>query len=413
MLKKALLLLFVFILMPGISNAEIKTYIHTVKQSFGGSQSPDDARIGAIAKAKREVLEKAGTYLESLTIVRENVVEKDEILALAAGVLKAEIVSQKNFSTEATFGIVVKAKVDVDTSILEERIKKLLQDRSLLEKYKENQKHEKKLLTRIKELERENQKLKTLPAKEQKQKKEILKKQFREATQGLTASKLVDKALGLWKNGKYTDTDKALEYLNKAISLDSNYANAYGNRGLAWADKGNYDHAISDYNKVIELNPGLANAYYNRGNAWADKGNHDRAISDFSKALELNPGYAWAYNNRGNAWAIKGNYDRAMSDYNKAIELNPGDADTYYNRGIAWGKKGNYDRAISDYNKAIELNPGYALAYYNSAITYEKLGQSRKAAGDYNNYLKINGNKDGDADQVRQKIRNLGYTPKY
>ncbi|MBU4462359.1 MAG: tetratricopeptide repeat protein [Proteobacteria bacterium] len=265
MLRKACLLLFVFILIPCISHAEIITYIHTVKQSFGGSQSPDDARVGAIAKAKREVLEKAGTYLESLTIVRESVVEKDEILALAAGVLKAEIVSQKNFSTEDTFGIVVKAKVAVDTSILEDRVRKLLQDRSLLEKYKENQKHEKKLLTRIKELERENQELKSLPAKEQKQKKEILKKQFREATQGLTASELVDKALAFWENGKLTDTDKALEYLNKAISLDSNYAEAYNNRGIAWGKKGNYDRAISDYNKALELNPEDAEAYYNRG----------------------------------------------------------------------------------------------------------------------------------------------------
>ena len=344
--------------MPGISNAEIKTYIHTVKQSFGGSQSPDDARVGAIAKAKREVLEKAGTYLESLTIVRESVVEKDEIIALAAGVLKAEIVSQKNFATEDTFGIIVKAKVDVDTSILEERIKKLLQDRSLLEKYKENQKHEKKLLTRIKELERENQKLKTLPAKEQKKKKEILKNQFREATQGLTASELMNKALGFWENGKYTDPDKALEYLNKAISLDPNYTDAYGNRGNAWADKGNYDRAISDYNKVIELNPGDALSYYNRGIALRKKGNHDQAISDYNKAIELNPGDADAYNNRGNTWNVKGNYKRAISDFNKAIELNPGDATAYNNRGIAWANKGNYDRAISDFNKAIELNPG-------------------------------------------------------
>ena len=256
MLRKACFLLLVFILTPCISNAEIKTYIHTVKQSFGGSQSPDDARVGAIAKAKREVLEKAGTYLESLTIVRESVVEKDEILALAAGVLKTEIVSQKNFSTEDTFGIIVNAKVDVDTSILEERIKKLLQDRSLLEKYKENQKHEKELLATIKELERENQRLKILPEEEQKKKKEILKNQFRETTQGLTASELMNKALGLVENGKYTDPDKALEYLNKAISLDSNYAIAYINRGNAWANKGNYDRAISDYNKFIELNPG-------------------------------------------------------------------------------------------------------------------------------------------------------------
>jgi tetratricopeptide (TPR) repeat protein len=379
MLKKALFLLLVFIMSPGSSHAEIKTYIHTVKQSFGGSQSPDDARVGAIAKAKREVLEKAGTYLESLTIVRKNVVEKDEILALAAGVLKAEIVSQKNFSTEDTFGIVVKAKVDVDTSILEERIKKLLQDRSLLEKYKESQRREKELLVRIERLEKKNWELQQSPSTTHKQEKEKLKKDFKEATEGLTATESVKNALALWKNGKCQDPDRAIEYLNKAISLNSNYVVAYILRGLAWAKKGNHDRAISDFNKAIELNPEYVVAYYNRGLTWAKKGNHDRAISDYDKAIELNPGYAKSYTDRGLVWAIKGNYDRAISDLNKAIKLNIGDADAYYAR----------------------------------AIVYKMFKQSRKAANDYNNYLRINGNKDGKAEQVRQEIRNLGYTPKY
>jgi hypothetical protein len=49
----------------------------TVRQPFGGSQSPDDARVAATAKAKREALEIAGTYIESLTVVKDHVVEKD------------------------------------------------------------------------------------------------------------------------------------------------------------------------------------------------------------------------------------------------------------------------------------------------------------------------------------------------
>ena len=69
MLRKTCLVLIVLLVIPCISSAEIKTYTHTVKQPFGGSQSPDDARVAAIAKAKREALEQAGTYLESLTIV--------------------------------------------------------------------------------------------------------------------------------------------------------------------------------------------------------------------------------------------------------------------------------------------------------------------------------------------------------
>ena len=447
MFKKALLLLLVFILSPGISNAEIKTYIHTVKQSFGGSQSPDDARVGAIAKAKREVLEKAGTYLESLTIVRENVVEKDEILALAAGVLKAEIVSQKNFATKDTFGIIVKAKVDVDTSILEERIRKLLQDRSLLEKYKESQRREKELLVRIERLERKNREFQQSPSTTHKQEKEKLKKDFKEATEGLTATEWVRDALALLKNRKCQDPDRALEYLNQAIHLDPNYVEVYMFRGFALEKKGEYDRAIKNYSRAIELNPKYVEAYYFRGSAWRKKGQYDKAISDYSRAIELNPKYASAYNYRGSTWGKKGEYDKAIIDFNRAIELDPQCAMAYYSRGLAlrlkseyilsisdfnraieldpqyamaykerglvWWITGEYVPAISDYNKVIELDPQYAMAYYSRGFVYIELGQNRKAADDLNYYLKLCGDGGEKSDLARQQIKELGYTPKY
>jgi len=134
------------LLISTVSHAQIETITSMVRQPFGGSQSPDDARIAAFAKAKREALEQAGTYLESLTIVKNAVLEKDEIFALTAGVLKAEIVSQKNYATADAFGIVIVAKVDVDTNILEERVNKLLKDRKLLKKYQDAQEREKDLL---------------------------------------------------------------------------------------------------------------------------------------------------------------------------------------------------------------------------------------------------------------------------
>jgi hypothetical protein len=115
--------LIVSLLLPVSAFGEIQTVTHTVKQPFGGSQSPDDARVSAVAKAKREALEMAGTYIESLPVVKDSQVDKDEILALAAGVLKAEVVSQKNYASEDAFGIDVVVKVVVDTSVLEERLR--------------------------------------------------------------------------------------------------------------------------------------------------------------------------------------------------------------------------------------------------------------------------------------------------
>jgi hypothetical protein len=99
--------LIILLLFPISAIGEIITIKQTVKQTFGGAQSPDDARISAMAKAKREALERAGTYIESLTVVQNAKVEKDEILALTAGVLKAEVISQKNYEKIKGTGTII------------------------------------------------------------------------------------------------------------------------------------------------------------------------------------------------------------------------------------------------------------------------------------------------------------------
>ena len=218
--------LTILMLLPASAIGEILTIKQTVKQTFGGGQSADDARIYGIAKAKREALEKAGTYIESLTIVQNSKVEKDEILALTAGVLRAEVVFQKNYASDDAFGIEIVVNVVVDTSVLEERVKKQLQDRTHLTQLKDTQKREKELLQRVAQLEEENRKLTA-----EKQSTKQLKNEFQKASQGLTAVDWFYKAYALWDGGKYTDPKKAIEYLNNAVRLQPDLVEAYINRG--------------------------------------------------------------------------------------------------------------------------------------------------------------------------------------
>lgn len=242
--------MFCLFLLSTVSYAQIETITSTVRQPFGGSQSPDDARIAAFAKAKREALEQAGTYLESLTIVKNAVLEKDEIFALTAGVLKAEIVSQKNYATADAFGLIIVAKVDVDTNILEERVRKLLKDRKLLKKYQDAQEREKNLLAKIKSLEEKNRKLQSSFSSED---KDRLKEEFRKTSRQLTATELNEKALALWDHGFYTDVIRAIGYLKDAIRLDPDYGSAYNNIGEAYRSKGEYDRAIGYYQKALKI----------------------------------------------------------------------------------------------------------------------------------------------------------------
>lgn len=283
-------LVFIFsCLLPFTAQAQIKTFVHTVRQPFGGSQSPDDARIAAIVKAKREVLEIAGTYIESLFIAEETeekIFAKDQVLALTSGILKTEIISQKNYVTEDGFGIIVKARVQVDTSLLEERIKKLIADRTAMEQLISVREREKELLDKVEILEEKNRELaKQVESQANKEVKKALAQQFKQASRGLNAVSLNEQALTLGQNGKYT---KALELLNKAIELDPNYAKVYSNRGNAYICLKQYTKAIQDYNRAIELDPNDAIAYSNRGSIFvAEMGLKEKGCADLRKACEL------------------------------------------------------------------------------------------------------------------------------
>jgi tetratricopeptide (TPR) repeat protein len=376
--------LIILLLFPVSAIGEIHTITHTVKQTFGGSQSPDDARISAIAKAKREALEVAGTYIESLPVVQNSKVEKDEILVLAAGVLKVEVLSQKNYASDDAFGIEIIVNVVVDTSVLEERVKKLLQDRTHLTQLKDTQKREKELLKKVAQLEEENRRLSA-----NKQSTQKLKKEFQKASQGLTAVDWLYKATALWDGDIFTNPKKAIEYLNNAIKLQPNYAYAYGDRGTVYAELGRDRRAIEDFNEAIHLKPDLAYAYNNRGATYAKLGQDQRAIEDFNEAIYVQPDYVNAYYNRGAAYAKLGQHQRAIEDYNEAIHLKPDLAAAHYNRGNAYVKLGQHQRAIEDYNEAIQLKPDLAIAYYNRGNAYAQLSQHQRAIEDYNDAIRL------------------------
>ncbi len=253
MFKTISFVIFFIFFVPNIFHAEIKTYTHTVKQAFGGSQSPDDARVAAISKAKREVLEKAGTYLETLTIIKSHMVEKDEITALAAGILNTVVVSEKRYATDDAYGIIVTVKVDIDSSIFEERIKNFLQDQTLLKKYSDIQKRENQLLARIEALEEKNRILFSAAFQKQDPRKDELERQFQKVSQRLRALSLKKKALDLWRDGEYTDPVKAIYYLNKAVRMDPHDTDIYINRGFAYANLGKLGSMCSDFRRACEL----------------------------------------------------------------------------------------------------------------------------------------------------------------
>lgn len=95
------------------------------------------------------------------------------------------------------------------------------------------------------------------------------------------------KAWVLWDGKKYSNTDKAIEYLTQAIHLDTNYALAYNNRGLAYYKLKQIDHAMADYDQAINLDPKLASAFSNRGLAYNKINKTQEGCVDLEEACNL------------------------------------------------------------------------------------------------------------------------------
>ena len=81
--------------------------------------------------------------------------------------------------------------------------------------------------------------------------------------------------------------NEAIDYCNRAIDQDPNYAETYYLRGLAKHHQEQYSSAIADFGESISRNPNYTEAYYYRAEAKFGLGDSDGARGDLEKALPL------------------------------------------------------------------------------------------------------------------------------
>jgi tetratricopeptide (TPR) repeat protein len=175
-------------------------------------------------------------------------------------------------------------------------------------------------------------------------------------------------------SGERRNLPEALDYFNKAISLDPNYVAAYENRGKLYVFAHRYDEAQADYTKALELNPKDTGAYYSRGVIEGVKNDLDGAINDFNHVLTLDPKYMLALFNRGHAKYLKNDLPGVIADCTQAIALNPAYPFSYYIRGLAERAQHNLPAATADFQKAADIGiaDGVLWTWVTEAEKYQR-----------------------------------------
>jgi lipoprotein NlpI len=195
------------------------------------------------------------------------------------------------------------------------------------------------------------------------------------------AREAYDQAVTLGNRGLY---DQEIPYLERAIQLAPDLADAYLKKGLIEKIKGRCEAAIQEFNRALGLNPRLAEAYSNRGNCYwnlkdINQANINQAIQDYTASIALDSTKPEVFATRGMAYSRLGNWAQAEPDLREAIRLGTQNPSAYHNLGFTLVGEQRYLESIQYFDQALALQPDFALALHYRGLA--KLAIGRVAEG--------------------------------
>jgi len=162
-------------------------------------------------------------------------------------------------------------------------------------------------------------------------------------------------------NAQIQDFQDSLDWYEKALHEDPNYAQAF------W---------------------GLGDLYQSRYVVTKQPEDFELTLRYYKRAYQLDPDLAGANTGLGWAYFLRGDSDTAYKYFKKALELAPEDPDINYNIGSFLKSIGLPDKAIQYYSNAINLGDQSSMelvgdsSYKLRARCYENIGKTKEAVDD-------------------------------
>jgi adenylate cyclase len=193
----------------------------------------------------------------------------------------------------------------------------------------------------------------------------------------------------------------SMEYFQKAIDLDPDFALAYAaysdanlliaTYGLA-APKQVMIRAKQLAEKAIQLDPSLSEPYCALGYYYACyEWNWQEARKNFIRSIELNPQYAEAHYRYG--WnylaCVEGKFDEAEKHGKIAIKLEPLSSICYGNYSLILSSAGKFNEAIAACKTGIELDANSFVCHLNAGNVYTVIQQYENAISSYESAMKL------------------------
>jgi adenylate cyclase len=212
-------------------------------------------------------------------------------------------------------------------------------------------------------------------------------------TTSLDAYDCVMKAISLLYTFDRADFFESASYIDRALQLDSNYAQAYAHKAWWYVlcfGEGKVDNLHRDVrlaatvaNRAVQLDPddafGLSVGGHVEGFLCS---RHEVGVRMFDRALALNPNYAFAWGVSASTLSFMGEHAEALRRLAVVEKLSPSDSLNFFFwtvAGLACFVANNLEAAVGHLNKASAANPRFVAAHRLAAAACALLGRDADA----------------------------------
>ncbi|TKB69859.1 MAG: tetratricopeptide repeat protein [Nitrospira sp.] len=380
--------------------AEIRTITATGEYRMGDNDTRADAKRLALLDAKRLALEQAGTYIESITQIKNFDLSKEEIRAYTAGIV--EVVEQATRDTmEGTTHVIrVEVTAKIDTDVVARQIDALRRN--------ENAKAE------LLNLRAENDRLKQqveaktgeLVALRSKTEVGTVTRQRQQVLNRLEVSNLVARAwtslLGTSQRREESTPEgrkAARNLITQALVIDPSHPGVRLALGALLNEEKKYKEAMQEFRTVLQMvsiyglpAEDIALTRVLLGEALAGDGRPDEAILEYRAALRVLPESAGPHKRLGFLLLDRGDHASAIAEFRLALLKDPKGPDAHFGLGHALAEAGDTVEAIAMFQNGLNLNPDNLVAYalhHGLGDAYEKIGDHKASVAEYRNALRL------------------------
>jgi TolB-like protein/DNA-binding winged helix-turn-helix (wHTH) protein/Tfp pilus assembly protein PilF len=197
---------------------------------------------------------------------------------------------------------------------------------------------------------------------------------------------------------------KAIEYYQRAIALDPNYAPAHAGLADAFWLLGApgwevdrpavlLDRAKASAERALAIDPQSAEAHavmamLRLAYQW-DRTGSEREIQE---AIRLNPSYAQAHQYYSTTLTTLERFDDAIGEAHKAMNLDPLSPPAATTLGIRFLYARRYSEAAAQFAKTIEANPEFGVAHWGLGQCYRQRGDVKLESEELQRAVELSGN---------------------